>query len=312
MINLDKLQHKSDNILTVSIFLSIVAVVSGIAFQTHSKQKFEQKQTAILIYAQQLSNQKNYSACVNTAAKIPAHSNSYTDAQTLGTICQNLLSENNLKQAKQLAAKGQFAQALNLISQIPQGDLYLKAQNLTLEWSNRLLIIAQEYYDKPDNPVENAIAIAAAIAENSSVYGQAQDKIRQWQKELGNKKVWQNIHLSLERDDFSTALAQAQKIVVNHEFWLIRRNDIIKEIQRRKTEKQHEKTWQTAVQLLAAGEPQNAIYHAQKLPDTHPWQERKTQIVEQAQSNLRRTKACQHLLFGLWDCRSKLGSKEVE
>lgn len=157
-----------------------------------------------------------------------------------------------LDRAGQLAARGKFKEAIAEANQIPFSSLlYQQAQQSIHQWSEQAL----------QREAEQRAVKQTLQAEHER-----------------NQRHLQLAQQALDRNDWSTALQEANQINVNpinYDPLLQQQRDNV--IQRAKPN-EHE---QKAKQFLNQGELENASYEAKQLPEIIPWRAKKENILEQ-------------------------------
>ncbi|WP_088892329.1 hypothetical protein [Leptolyngbya ohadii] len=295
--------------LTIATTAAVIPGAVGCLITTdtylrqQSKQEFEQEQQAIANTAFALATAGDYHGCVAQAAQVLPQAKVYQTAQVYLRNCQTNLVAPQLAQARQQAAQGQFAQAIETVNQIAVGSAqYDEAKQLIEQWSERILEIAWSDYWQPVNQFGQAIAIASAIPPSSPAYPKAQAQIQAWrQLWTENNQHWVAAQQALNLEQFAVALTQAQQIQ-DHPFWTHNRISLIQIVEEQRLQQQYEDIWNQAERLLAQGEPENAIATAAQLPDTLPWRERKQQVIDRAEAKRRQVSLCQTLSLGLLGC----------
>ncbi|WP_348254607.1 hypothetical protein [Leptolyngbya sp. ST-U4] len=300
------------SITTGLTFAAIAAVIPGLMgcfiatdayLRQQSRQQFEREQQAIANTAFALETAGDYQGCIAQAEQVSSKANVYWATQLHLRNCQTKLAMFQLAQARQNAAQGEFAQAIEAVSQITVGAAqYNEAQQLIQQWSERILEIAWSEYWQPIDQLDQALTIAGAIPVNSPIYPKAQAQMQQWrQLWADNHQHWFTAHAALNLEQFDVALMQAQQIK-EHPFWAHSRSSLIQTVEEKRLQQQYEDIWNTAEHLLAQGEPQNAIDTATQLPNTFPWGERKRQVIDRAEAKRRQVILCQSLSLGLLNC----------
>ncbi|WP_088893780.1 hypothetical protein [Leptolyngbya ohadii] len=295
--------------LTIATTAAVIPGAVGCLITTdaylrqQSKQEFEQEQQAIANTAFALATAGDYHGCVTHTAQVLPQANVYQTAQVYLRNCQTNLATFQLEQAKQQAAQGEFAQAIETVNQIAVGSAqYNEAQQLIEQWSERILEIAWSYYWQPVDQLNQALTIAGAIPPSSPSYPEAQAQIQSWRQLWSeNNQHWVAAQEALTLKQFDVALTHAQQIQ-DHPFWTHNRISLIQMVQEKRLQQQYEDIWNQAERLLTQGEPENAIATAAQLPDTLPWRERKQQVIDRAEAKRRQVSLCQTLSLGLLGC----------
>lgn len=152
-----------------------------------------------------------YGACINKAKTVSANSSFYVKAQELLNQCQ-------LEQAGGLAAESNFADAIAAVDKIPKDSpLYSKAQNLSKQWSNRVITLATAQFQA--GKLDDAIAQLQAIPTISPAHQQAQEKITQWRKNWQAAETrFSTAKSALEQGKWQIAIDESNK-VPNISFW---------------------------------------------------------------------------------------------
>lgn len=295
--------------LTLSILVCVVAGAYRIV--TITKQREMQIALAtdqiILNQAQELQASGDFEACSAEAEKITSKSILFSQAQSLVKGCQNDLGESQLAKARQLASKGWLKRAIDVASGITSGTAYESAQELIYVWSKHILSIAETYYYDSSGRMNDAIAVARVIGADNPVYAEAQSKIQHWQEEWqANQQHARSALVALNTDQPEVAFSELDK-VAEHPYWQHRIQPILKAVNVRRKEMRRESIWSKALNAITHGEEGNALYFANQLPDITPWDKRKADIIDQANSSQRKKEftkqmviGCVVLLVALW------------
>lgn len=268
-----------------------------------SARQSEQEYQAQVDRVAALEKAGQYEECIREAAEVPQIAQSFGAAQRHQHNCHSRLAAARIKQAKQLAAAGNLAEAIAAVSQIAvDSPFYSETQQLMRQWSERILAIASSYYLQPADQISQALTIAAAIPPQSPIYEEAQAKIQQWQQLWAeNWQHWTAAHQALSLNQFEQAAIAARQIK-NHPFWTFNRETLIQQIQERQQQQQYETVLETARQLLRQGEPENAIQTVAQLPDAYPWGERKQKLINEAAAEQKQVNFCRTVTLGFFNC----------
>ncbi len=168
------------------------------------------------------------SAAIETAQVIPRGSSLYSEAQDLIADwrweIQRLDHAPILAQARQLAAAGNFSQAIAVASQIPQGQaLHSDAQSLVRTWRGEVSggdQLQRAYQSAQGGTIAalvQAINIAREVPEGSSRWSEAQGVINQWSWDIlrsaeseANRDLPQAIQIARQVPARTEAYASAQ------------------------------------------------------------------------------------------------------
>ncbi|MBW4520981.1 MAG: serine/threonine protein kinase [Scytolyngbya sp. HA4215-MV1] len=189
--------------------LSALLLVSGsVTAYFYTRWQSDQRSQAILERVRNLSIAGNSQECINQAKTVSK------DARFFGDI-QILLQGCALAQAKSLAKKGNFKQAVTEAGRIPQSSAtYPEAQTQIAEWSEQLLKQATEQYRK--GQLDVAIASAKVIPAHLAIGKTAQMTIAQWQKSwAADEKHFKAAQAALAGNHWQSALEEAEKISDN-------------------------------------------------------------------------------------------------
>jgi hypothetical protein len=250
--------------------------------QQRDRQNLEQTHWAILNQAEAFKAEANYSACVQELQKLPEDSSFYLRIQRLSVECYDPLAQSWLNQAGNLAAEGKLKAAIHAALQISGGSFYAHAQQQIEAWSTQILEIAQQHYLDPSGQVDQAIEIARAIPEGSSLYGRSQAVINAWQQQwYADQHHWDAAQVALNAGNLAIAQQQAAQIS-EHPFWVSHRRETLLKVQEQ--EQAYEQILQQAAQQLAQGHPHAALQLIHQLPDFAPWSTQKLEIIQGAKS----------------------------
>lgn len=155
---------------------------------------------------------------------IPA-GNSYPQVQAPET-----LNRSALEQAKQLAGKSKFIEAVTVASKISKtSSLYSTAQGLIAQWSDNILKLASAQFQA--GKLDPAIAIAQTIPATSPVYHKAQTAIVGWKQDWQAAETQFNTaQKALNAAQWDIAIAAAHK-VPDIAFWQKKTQPMIAEAQ---------------------------------------------------------------------------------
>lgn len=180
--------------------------------------RIDQLHQAILARGDYLKTAQHYDECIAEAQKVPVESLFYSQARTLQDQCQNLSNEAILNRAQAMADAGQLKAAIAAAKTVTDQAAIDRVQQMVLDWSNRILQIADGYYLDPANKYQDAIDIANAITSDNPMYSEAQSRIYQWQRDwFVNQNYWQAAQTALNVGQLDIALLQVQQIT--HPYW---------------------------------------------------------------------------------------------
>lgn len=221
--------------LAISLTSSVVLLAGTIAVRLYTvtrvyeQQRIDQKHQEMLQRLEYLKTEKNYETCVAEAQRIPTDSLFYSQAQTLRDQCQNALTAASLTQAQALAAAGQLKDALAKAQSITDGAAAAQVQQLTWQWSEQILQIAEGYYLDPSGKLEAAIQTASSLTPENSLYNEAQSRIRTWQQEWSANEVhWQAAQVAVSTYQLDAALAEIRQIT--HPYWRQQAGTLVKAV----------------------------------------------------------------------------------
>jgi len=161
-----------------------------------------------------LKKQTSYDEGIRQAKAFPEPQSSelYQEAQ-------KLLGEMLLAKAKQLVEQGSYVSAITTAFEISSdASVYGDARQFISDWSHRVLELADEQYQGGD--LNKAVEIAGKIPENSPVYAQAQEKIKQWQAEWkANADYLKAAETAVSRGRWNEATAATNQITTTTEYW---------------------------------------------------------------------------------------------
>lgn len=199
-------------IFTVTIAFRLYSVLD--ASKQHRLDRIHQ---SILTRADYLKTTQAYEACIVETTQIPASSLVYSPAKTLQDQCQLGLDEATLSKAQTLANSGHLKEAIAELQTVSTRNS-IKVKQLTEEWSNRILQIAEEHYTAPNASLPKAIQVASMLRSNNPFYVEAQIKIRRWQTEwVANQQRWQAAQAALNTNQPEMALLEVQQMT--HPYW---------------------------------------------------------------------------------------------
>lgn len=272
---------------TVAILLTTtnIGILSYLIPRWQTEQSREQ---TALEQAETFQVNRNYEACWHEANQVSQSSWWFNHAQVVKDQCQsasqNQFAQQQIEQAKYLAANRQLKEALDLLKTINSPAHQQIIEQLKQDWSHQVLGIAEVFYRDPAaDRLADAIAVANVITPDCPpVYALAQTKIVQWQQEWAkNANHLQSAKAALTVDDLATAQAEIAQITVP--YWQTQAQPLLQQILTRQAELNSD-LWEQASRLLAEGQIEQVFAIANQLPDTAPWGERKTQILKQAKS----------------------------
>lgn len=227
------------------------------AFQRQQIEQFEREQQTFLDRTVTFWQQKAFDACLEAAQQVSSRSRLYNEAQQIWQYCQNARVETWMNQARAFAEQGRYQSAIHTVNQIPRGHpQYETAQQLVLDWSIRMLTLAQEAYQQATAFPNEAIAILSAVPEFSPLHAEAKTKIAQWQQDWNvHAELARNAIAFLDKDRLSKAKHKAEQIGTTHPYWKRQRVEILDAIAQRQAEKDKERQafWHTVFFLLLGG-----------------------------------------------------------
>lgn len=272
---------------TVAILLSTTNIGILSYLIPHWQTEQSREQTA-LEQAKNFQIHRDYAACWHGTNQVSPSSWWLNHAQIAKEQCQsasqNELAQQQIEQAKHLAANRQLKEALDLLKTINSPAHQQVIEQLKQDWSHQVLGIAETFYRDPaTDRLADAIAVANVITPDCPpVYALAQTKIAQWQQEWAkNANHFQAAKAALTVDDLATAQAEIAQITVP--YWQTQAQLLLQQVLVRQAEL-NSNLWEQASRLLAEGQIEQVFTIANQLPDTVPWGERKTQILKQAKS----------------------------
>ncbi len=182
----------------------------------HDLAKLEQRLSSL----ETLKAEGNYKACREQAKKVPRNSQVYAEAQKLSDECR-------LAQAQQFAASDKLPEALVEVGSIEAGSpVYESAQQLSRQWSARLLAVAAQQYQQ--GQFDQAIAMAQKLPAESLVQAQATRQIDQWRQEWrANETRLSAAQQALDAGNWQIALNEAEQ-VSETPFWQEKVGPIVK------------------------------------------------------------------------------------
>ena len=145
--------------------------------------------------------------------------------------------------AQQTARSGKLPDLLKGIALLKDWSsdqpFYDQAQELVSEWSDLVLISAQNKIDQ--NDLKGAIAAATQVPVSSSVYGKAQKAIAAWKNQWHKGNVlYAKAEIAIRTQNWKEAAAQVVEMgYMDHEYWRIQQADALsKRILREKDARQ--------------------------------------------------------------------------
>lgn len=170
---------------------TLAGMLAGVMTVVAADWKAEQAQQEKLAEITSLRDQNQVAQCIELAGSVSPEASIYGEARAIMYQCQAAQYQQDLAAAKQLAEAGQFRQALEKATSIAAtSSAYREAQQLVSQWSDRVVNIAAEYYQKGD--VDGAVAALREIPTASPVYAYTQKTAAQWRNE------WQDNQTLLE------------------------------------------------------------------------------------------------------------------
>lgn len=179
--------------------------VAGVLYGLQRQQAYQQAHN-VLAQAQSLKSNGRYAACIEQAKAVPDR---YSDLQTQSQI---LLGDCLLAQAKVLAEKNQFKDAIAQANQV-SSDMasYPQAQASVHQWSDKILQIATDRYRQ--GKLQEAEAIVKAIPAQSPLAQTAQQGLQQWQAEgKRNEALLREAQQALKKQQWRQALNTLGKV----------------------------------------------------------------------------------------------------
>jgi hypothetical protein len=144
----------------------------------------------------------------------------------------------------------------------------------------------REYWQDSPRYLNDATYLANAVSQYCSSYSSVIQLKGRWSLEFEtNQRLLEAADQAL-RGRNPNAAADALARISDHPYW--------------QTQARPYLAYQRAVEYLQTREFQNAIAHAQGLPDEYPWHDRKVQLISEATSQVRSRTLCERVTFGAW------------
>ncbi|MBV9387779.1 MAG: protein kinase [Chroococcidiopsidaceae cyanobacterium CP_BM_ER_R8_30] len=210
-------QKKVRRLLFQSIAAAVALVGGGLAYFSHMRGQDNQSVKTALESAKEFNKDKNYEMCANEARVVQSQSGFYANAQNLLNDCQRLAQdEKRLAQAKELAKKNNFKDAIADASKIHPGSTFQEqAQQLISQSSLSLIKQAQERYKQSYNSkdLQNAIALTKAIPKTSSLAISVKKMRERWRTEWNNNQNYlQAAQDALKQGKWQEAIDKTNKV----------------------------------------------------------------------------------------------------
>ncbi|MEB3209771.1 MAG: hypothetical protein VKL39_00385, partial [Leptolyngbyaceae bacterium] len=152
--------------------------------------------------AESQRDEGQYEGCLATAETIPE---TFSD---LHQQALNLRGQCLLNQAQELADENRLRDAIALAQSVPPDtEAAEDALEKIDDWFGRILQIAENKYQEQN--LTEAINIASAVTNDSSLYDSTQELIGGWQAELD---IWNQANEAFSGKQWEGAIAQAEKI----------------------------------------------------------------------------------------------------
>jgi serine/threonine protein kinase, bacterial len=194
------------------IATGITIAAIGTLLSTHYGINQTQKAT-ISGSIDQLNQSHQFDACIsqaeNAILKMPELQ---PELQQKVDKCRNNKGKDQLEKAKQYHEKGQYLEAVELITQIDKStDSQAEVQSLLVQWSVQIVENATKLYDQGKIPdFKKAITMLSQLPKSSPKYEHAQKLIREWQgAEKENQEHMESGYQALQKNRFDAASSAA-------------------------------------------------------------------------------------------------------
>ncbi|MCA1992581.1 MAG: hypothetical protein LDL41_11195 [Coleofasciculus sp. S288] len=177
-----------------------------------------------------------FDQCISQAQSFPKDDPKlYESVKVLLGECQHSQAVQLLIKAKELANSGRFKDAITEASQITissDASLHVQAKELIDEWSNRILLLAEEQYQSGN--LDTALDWVKAVPENNPAYQKAQKLLETFQMDWqANEEHYRAAQDALNQGQWNKALTEANKVTTK--YW----KQKIKPIRDRANDEQH-------------------------------------------------------------------------
>ena len=221
--------HKSQLLIGTGITSVLVGIFAG---YNHINDNHLQAEQA-LAQIEELQTTAKYQECLQqTQIFSQNHTYFQSEVATLQDQCQQAQAEAQLAQAKKLAEKSRLKDAITQAQSITSDQaVYSAAQQLILQWSEKMLKIAYNKYQEGN--LTMAIAIAQALPADSSLGQKAEEKIKHWQEQWQqNQDYLTTAQQQLKAGRWQDAIKTAKK-VEQTDYWQGQSQPIIQQAQAR-------------------------------------------------------------------------------
>ncbi len=187
----------------------------------------------------------------------------------------------------QIVDKGELERAIARMDELAPNRHH---QTLT-EYRDRLCeqvvgFAQREYWQDSPLYLNHSTYLMNAVSQYCSNHSSVIQMKREWASEFAtNQRLLEAADVALRGHNLNAA-ANSLAQISDHPYW--------------QTQARPYQAYQRAVEYVGNGEFQNAIAHAQGLPDDYPWQDRKAQLIREATSQVRSRTLCERLTFGAW------------
>jgi serine/threonine protein kinase, bacterial len=159
----------------------------------------------------ELKDRKEYKEAIHQAEKFSdPNSKFYKEAR-------KLLGESQLALGQQLANQNKFRDAITQVKNVaPDASTYPEAQRLMGRWSDKILAVAEEHYQKAgtDEAFQAALKFAEAVPKDSSASEKARNSITQWKQNwVKNKDDHWRAKVALDEKRWQDALDAANQLI---------------------------------------------------------------------------------------------------
>ena len=202
----------------------------------------------------------------------------YAQAQDVLKACQDGLAKLKIAEAQRIA-DGHQGDAIALLSHI-EGSMQSQAIALSRTWTEQILGLAKEAYQKGKLPEAHQLMIS--IAPDNPLYAEVQADLQAWHHEqVNNDAALETAKRALQADQLDITQTNLERIT-NHPFW----QEKLKPVKQQLLDRQAEcdRIYKEAKQNIDQDNYRVAGQIATQLPDAPPWGVFKRQIVQQVES----------------------------
>lgn len=158
-----------------------------------------------------LKDRKEYQEAIRQAEKLSdPNSKFYKEAR-------KLLGESQLALGQQLASQNKFRDAITQVKNIaPDASTYPEAQRLMSQWSDKIMVVAEEHYQKAgtDEAFQAALKFAEAVPKDSAASEKARNAITRWKQNWAkNKDDHWRAKVALDEKRWQDALNAANQLM---------------------------------------------------------------------------------------------------